>query len=120
MRLIEKVEAADEETQVDFMAATDAAMTGRSKKEILEDFRRAREAAEEDPDGEGDPDADDEAGADSLADRLQRATVVRVNSIGVSRRGGRRARCLGLLPVSGWWRNAGLPYRLRLGRVAFG
>jgi hypothetical protein len=55
VRLIEKVEASDEETQVDFMAAMDAAMTGRSKKEILEDFRRAREAAEEDPDGEGTP-----------------------------------------------------------------
>ena len=69
MRLIEKIEAADEETQVDFMTDMDAAMTGRSKEEILEDFRRAKEAAEEDPDGEDDPGADDVAGArDAVAE----------------------------------------------------
>ncbi len=59
MRLIEKVEAADEETQVDFLAAMDAAMTGRSKKEILEDYRRAKKEAEENFDGDEDLDAED-------------------------------------------------------------
>jgi hypothetical protein len=51
MRLLERVEEADEDEQIDFTAAMHAAMTGRPKKEVLEDFRRAeREAEGEEPD----------------------------------------------------------------------
>lgn len=58
LRLLEKVEEADEETQLDFMAALDAAMTGRKKGEVLAEYEKAKAEVEE---GEDVP-ADEEEG----------------------------------------------------------
>lgn len=63
MRLLETVEAADEEEQTDFTAAMHAALTGRSKKQVLEDFRRIEageelEEPEEEEEEAGDPKAE--------------------------------------------------------------